>query len=181
MGTLGESLQRATLRTMSVKAWRHKLREVEKQWMDIESALDGLCLSFDKVRLYQDGLPVCGKEADIVSELAGKGSRNHALLLRLMKKGAVLMGTESPGQLKEEYQRVKEAAALPGHVKAGRPGRTPAGSLLENRNRYIADRINTTLLPGETGILFLGMLHTLEGLLDRDIEVIYPLTRPIIH
>jgi len=46
--------------------------------------------------------------------------------------------------------------------------------LLDRRNRFIAYRINTTLCTGETGILFLGMLHSLENLLNKDINVIYP-------
>jgi hypothetical protein len=53
--------------------------------------------------------------------------------------------------------------------------------LLKERDRHIAQRINTTLGAGETGILFLGMLHNLEGLLDQDIRVIYPISKPISH
>jgi hypothetical protein len=49
--------------------------------------------------------------------------------------------------------------------------------LLKKRDRYIAGRINTTLGKGETGILFLGMFHSLQGLLDRNIRVIYPVRR----
>jgi hypothetical protein len=44
--------------------------------------------------------------------------------------------------------------------------------LLKKRDRFIARRINSTLRPGETGILFLGMLHSLAALLDEDIRVI---------
>ncbi len=178
LGSFGESLQRATLRNLSVKAWRHKLREVENMWTQIEGVLDGLHLSYDKVRLYQDGLPVCGREAQLVTELAKKGSRNHSLLLRLMKDGAVIMGTESPEHLREEYKLLKQATAPPRAAQSAGSHKMSADSLIESRNRYIADRINNTLLSGETGILFLGMLHSLEGLLDPDIRVIYPLTRP---
>ena len=41
----------------------------------------------------------------------------------------------------------------------------------------MAQRINETLKSGETGILFLGMLHSLEGYLHPDVKVIYPLRR----
>ncbi|MFH1293180.1 MAG: hypothetical protein ABIJ44_03520, partial [Pseudomonadota bacterium] len=51
-------------------------------------------------------------------------------------------------------------------------------SLLKRRDQYIAARINGTLLVGETGILFLGMLHSLGNWLDKDIRVRYPITRP---
>ena len=42
----------------------------------------------------------------------------------------------------------------------------------------MAQRINDTLKDGETGILFLGMLHSLERYLNPDIKVIYPLQPP---
>jgi DNA-binding response OmpR family regulator len=43
-------------------------------------------------------LPVCGRDLEIVAELAKAGSRNHPLLLRLKGRGALLMGTESAGE-----------------------------------------------------------------------------------
>ena len=42
----------------------------------------------------------------------------------------------------------------------------------------MAQRINDTLKDGETGILFLGMLHSVERYLHPDVKVIYPLHRP---
>jgi hypothetical protein len=41
----------------------------------------------------------------------------------------------------------------------------------------MAQRINETLKNSETGILFLGMLHSLEQHLHADVLVIYPLRR----
>ncbi len=46
-----------------------------------------------------------------------------------------------------------------------------AQALLEKRDRYIPDRIDQTLKEGDTGVVFLGALHTLTGL-PPDIEVI---------
>ena len=51
--------------------------------------------------------------------------------------------------------------------------------LLKRRDQFIADRINDTLGPGETGILFLGMLHSLGHLLDEQIKVVYPISGPV--
>jgi hypothetical protein len=51
-------------------------------------------------------------------------------------------------------------------------------ALLQRRDQFIAQRINDTLKDGETGILFLGMLHSLERDLQPDVKVIYPLQRP---
>ncbi len=181
MGALSESIQRATLQRLSVKAWRRKLRAIDKRWTEIEEIVERLPLPRGKVRLYQDGLPVCGRELEIVEELANQGSRNHRLLLRLIEKGAVIMGTESPDLLLEEYERVKQALVLQNVRRGGGSEILQSGrgdSLLDRRNRFIADRINTTLCAGETGVLFLGMLHSLENLLDKDIKVIYPVAPP---
>jgi len=41
----------------------------------------------------------------------------------------------------------------------------------------MAQHINETLKNGETGILFLGMLHSLERYLHPDVKVVYPLHR----
>ena len=84
--------------------WRQRERAVEKLWNDIRPGIDALHLDYREVRIYQDGLPVCGKEEHIVRELAGAGSLNHQLVLELMGKGAVLVGTEDPQLLIREYQ-----------------------------------------------------------------------------
>jgi hypothetical protein len=133
------------------------------------------------VRVYQDGLPVCGHEREIVTELAAAGSRNHKLLLSLLARGAVLMGTESADLLVEEYQLASAALAAgrTPHAKARRD--RLHDTLLERRDRYIADRINGTLGAGETGILFMGMLHEVTRSLDPNILVVYPHRRPPVR
>ena len=78
------------------------------------------------MRVYQDGLAVCGHEQKIVSELAGAGNRNHALLLKLQAQGATLMGTESPELLVEEYQLATVAFASGVSRRSGDPPETIA-------------------------------------------------------
>jgi len=181
MGALSESLRRATVRKLGEKAWRRQVNSIERMWSQIEQVIGGLAISYEKVRLYQDGLPVCGREADIVRELAKAGSRNHQLLLRLMEKGATVMGTECSELLVEEYELVKQMLNAPNARTAEGTDselKSLSDSLLTRRDQYIADRINSTLGSGETGILFLGMLHSLGGMLDENIQIIYPIHRP---
>ncbi|MCJ7502091.1 MAG: hypothetical protein MUP80_03395 [Acidobacteriia bacterium] len=151
---------------------------VDKLWARIEQAIESLILPYERVRLYQDGLPVCGREVEIITELAKAGSRNHRLLLRLREKGATIMGTESSELLVEEYQLVKEVFAS-GKPKVATRGearqKALRDSLLKRRDQYIARRINDTLLAGETGLIFLGMLHSVRSWLDKDIRVVYPI------
>jgi len=132
------------------------------------------------VRLYQDGLPVCGREAEIVADLAQKGSRNHQLLLRLMAQGAILMGTESGELLLQEYQLARQAltSRTPRAAELAARRRSRGEALLEQRDRFIARRIHETLQKGEAGLLFVGMLHAVERFLPKDIKVVYPCRRP---
>lgn len=168
MGELSEMISRSTIRKLGQQVWQRQLYLVNRMWDDIEQFCEDLQLPFGRVRLYQDGLPVCGREADIVRELALRGSRNHCLLLRLMEKGGAIMGTESPEFLVEEYNLARQV--LSGEANAEK---IDEQELLDRRDRFIASRINSTLLRDEIGILFLGMLHSLAELLDEDIDVIY--------
>ena len=179
MGAMKESVARATLEKVGRVGLARKNAAIDQIWTEIEAAIGALALSFDRVRLYQDGLPVCGREAEIVTELAQAGSRNHQLLLRLMAQGAVLMGTEEGDLLVQEYQLAKQSLTTrpPRAAAVAATRRALSEALLQRRDQFIAQRINATLKSGETGILFLGMLHSLERHLHPDVLVIHPLHR----
>lgn len=181
MGSFSELVREATLKKHGEKSWHQKVRLINEIWGEIDRIVNDLDLKDKKVRLYQDGLPVCGRELEIVKEMAKTGSLNHQLLLRLLQRGATLMGTESVALLVEEYNLVKqtlvsvnieEAAILEASQKK------LLKTLLKKRDQYIAGQINNTLACGETGILFLGMLHSLDNLLNKDIRVQYPFVQP---
>jgi hypothetical protein len=145
MGRLGGSVEKMKISRYGREQANRSARFVDKAWEHIERAVEGLAIA-SGVRVYQDGLPVCGMERKIVSELAEGGSRNHKLLLRLEERGAVLMGTESPELLLAEYNRAVEELAGSGRSPTGaRESEGRAHSLLFERDRYIGARINTTL------------------------------------
>jgi len=195
LGAFRESVRRATLRKIGIEGLKRKVKAIDLICTAIENVIDEFSLSYEMVRLYQDGLPVCGKEKEIVHELAESGSRNHRLLIRLMERGATLMGTESLELLLREYELLKHSHDSEDIIKNDR-NRSPSRiatrssiavpeerseSLLKMRDQYIARRINSTLLKSETGILFLGMLHSVEEMLDGDIQVLYPIFKPLFH
>jgi hypothetical protein len=131
-----------------------------------------LRLDYRRVRIYQDGLPVCGKEENIVRELAGAGSLNHQLLLELAGQGAVLMGTEDPQLLLREYQLQRRRLGVPAAgAEAPAPSPGEAAELLNLRDGFIARRIEATLQDGETGLLFLGAAHRLGAFGPAGIDV----------
>ena len=181
MGALSGAIRRLTIEKLGEQEWERNVRAIDQLWTGIRETIEQWDLPYSRVRLYQDGLPNCGREVQIVTDLANAGSPNHQLLLYLMQKGAVLMGTESPDLLLEEYlliQQVLDARDLGEAEQVEARQEALSHSLLERRDRYVAQRINETLCQAETGVLFLGMLHSLEGLLARDIHVSYPLFRP---
>lgn len=178
MGELIHKVSAASLQEFGGSGYARKMELIDQAWSQIESIVTRLNIPAHTIRLYQDGLPVCGKEHEIVQDLARSDSRNHRLLLSLVEKGAVLMGTESPELLVEEYELFKHLLSSERSSDTSMnttDAKALSESLLKQRDRFIADRINRTLKPGETGILFLGMLHGIENYLDQDIRVINPI------
>jgi hypothetical protein len=173
MGSLGTSIRGRKLSTLGRQGLKRNAALVEEMWARTESQIAALPLPVGTVRIYQDGLPLCGREREIVSDLARAGSRNHRLLLQLQARGATLMGTESPELLVEEYQLATAAFASGAQPRTAAPQQHLRDALLEKRDRFIAQRINTTLASGECGILFLGMLHDAARFLDSDIHIVY--------
>jgi hypothetical protein len=82
------------------------------------------------------------------------------------------MGTEDAQLLVEEYLRLRDG--LDADSETG-DRVTPGEDLLHRRDLYIAKRIRETLREGETGILFIGLLHKVDEKLCQDMEISYPL------
>ncbi len=175
LGRLGARVEEAFVRRMGRSRWEAHQNSIEALWEKIQRRIEEMRLDLHRVRLYQDGLPVCGQEEAIVRELSTQGSRNHQILAELIDRGATLVGTESPQLLIQEYELNRR---ILGEVPGGSLPRSraeairdEAARLLESRDRFIAGRIAETLLPGETGLVFLGMLHSLQGRLPDDITM----------
>jgi len=174
LGSMSEAVQKAYLHKHGQAAWDRHVEAVAGLWRSTREAIERLGLDYGQVRLYQDGLPYCGHEAAIVRDLAQAGSANHQLLLELMAKGGRVVGTESPELLIEEYELMRQMLSFPGpgdEHDARQQHRALGKALLGKRDRYIAERIGQTLHAGETGLLFLGLLHSLEPYLPADIQM----------
>jgi hypothetical protein len=175
MGALAGGLEAAYVDRFGRQRWQELLALVDQFWRSVRSGLDGLHLDYSRVNLYQDGLPVCGQEMGIAREAAARGSENHQLLLDLTARGATLMGTEDPALLLEEYRDLRAALAT---GAAGDEPRSRQADQVERRQQrllkrdaYIGRRIGESLRPGRIAVLFLGMAHSVEPHLPRDIVV----------
>ena len=174
LGSVGEPLRQLYVRRTSHEDWDRHIQTVDDAWERIRQAIERMDLDYGAVRVYQDGLPQCDHELDIVKDLAASGSQNHRILLDLAAKGATIVGTESPALLLEEYELVQQALArLATDDADGLTGQHQELSKLglEKRDRFIAGRVNETLKAGEVGLIFLGLLHALERFLPPDIEM----------
>lgn len=177
MGEMSEAVRKVTLQKLGEQIWNQKVQLVDQFWDDVEHIIDSMSLVYKKVRLYQDGLPVCGREIDIVKELAAKGSHNHRILLDLIKKGCTLMGTESAVLLIEEYtllKKILEAGDMQEAMKIEARQKAASDDLLARRDRFISATIVNTLAASEIGLLFIGGLHHVRELLPPDIRIINP-------
>ena len=170
MGSLLEQTKQAYISRFGHDKWVEHLKSIDDVWSGIQQMINSLELPYASVRLYQDGLPVCAREEDIVKDVAAQGSKNHRLLLELMAQGAQLMGTEDAQLLLQEYQ-FHQAGARHADPEHQHQREEQSRKLLWKRDRFIANRVNATLRAGEIGLLFLGLAHSVEALLDADILV----------
>ncbi len=173
LGSAAEWLEEKFKTSYGSGSWEEHLRAVDQLWDLVRQKLLALPLEYSRVKLYQDGLPECGRELEIVRDLAESGSQNYRLLYELYQKGGQIMGTEKGELLVEEYNCLRHRLA---HSPAEASGQssTPDSfydELVARRDAHIAKRINSTLGSGETGILFIGAAHRILDLLDSDIVV----------
>jgi hypothetical protein len=94
------------------------------------------------------------------------------------------MGTESPELLLEEYRLSRELAELGEPTQVTllvQKQRKIRNKLLYERDRYIGNLISSTLNGGETGILFMGIMHSPQRFIPDDIEIEYPFFSPILE
>jgi len=171
------------------QGWEQHQAQVTDYWRRVREELFGrleanpgeLEACCERVRIYQDGLPVGGEQARrIVDEVAARGSENYRIVQVLLKRGAQLEQTERAHLLQEEYALIKEvlAAQTPAEMaRRQRCSRARAAALLEERDEHIARTIERTLRDGEIGILFIGALHQIVPKLPADIAVTF-LPRP---
>ena len=147
-------------------------------WQAVSKYVQKLLVDFSELRVYQDGLP------DISTEMVTKivdetQTANYDLLRWLRDKGANITGTESPSLLLEEYRALHAIFNSKNEIQKHEARLKYAKAnpyLLEERDRYIAKKIEATLPKGGMGILFIGLAHEVKRLLEQEIEVSEPET-----
>ncbi len=180
MGTVAEPHKKEFTDQFGVCVWNEHIKAVDEMWEGIRKRLSKLDVDRSKVRVYQDGLPLCGREMHIVRDVAAQGSQNHRLVLSLVERGASLEGTEDVQFLLEEYRYIQAIAGEREPTEKRRKAKSLSMKrklLLRRRDRFIAQRIDETLKEGETGILFAGIAHQVDRYLPKDMNVSYLIFR----
>ncbi len=176
MGSLGEELIQETISKIGREKWEENKRLIEKFWEELEKEIFQLNLDLEHTIIYQDGLP-CGGEIGmkIVHNTAELGSKNYQIIEKMVAKGAKITATENPELLIEERNLLLEIlkdSSTKEKEEAKMKYIAKKEFLLEQRDAYIASRINKTLDNEQTGILFIGAEHNVISKLDDDIEVL---------
>ncbi len=157
-------------------------KSVKEMWDGIYEKIQNTHVSYPTMRIYQDAMPVCGREKEIAETLAQKASRNHRLIMDLLKNGASLEGTEDPNLLIEEYDNLsrligKAGASVQSYRDALNQYREKGAKLMKQRDAFISERIKSTLKEGETPLVFMGVRHELEKLLQGAFVINYIIYR----
>lgn len=160
------------------------LSAIDEMWEGIAAKMEGLELPWNRARVYQDGVPVCGNELALVTRLAESGSRCSSFVLGLTRKGATIEGTESMDLLIEEYDLLNKLLmkrSVSEQQAANAEYQARSRELLTLRDRFIFERIAATLQEGELPIVIMGIMHRLDKLLENEYPVSYVIHRIPFH
>ncbi len=173
LGSIAKDVTKRGIADLGEDFWNRHIKTVEGFWDAISRYFDPLDVS--EMKIYQDGLVAEGEVGQkIVEEGVKSNSRNYELVLKLLKKGAILVKTEDFKLVKEERDRllaITGAKSITQKLIAFIRYKLVKNSLLKKRDEFIAERIDKTLNQGERGILFIGAYHNIKNRLPKDIQV----------
>ena len=176
MGSLGEELIHVAISKIGREKWEENQRLIEQFWDELEKEIFQLNLDLEQTRIYQDGLPCEGEMGmKIVRSTAGLGSKNYQIIEKMVAKGARIVATENPELLIEERNLaldILKDSSTAEKEEATKKYIARKDILLEQRDAYIASKINNTLENEKTGVLFIGAEHNVIPKLAEDIEVL---------
>ncbi len=173
LGSLAQDVGRMSSQIYGEERWEKHKQSVSNFWDSISDYFDSLDAS--PLKIYQDGLMANGMLGlKIIEEGAQRGSKNHQIVLKLIKRGGEIRKTEEVSLLKEEYEHIIKLSRSESLLERGLAYlqyKMRKSRLNEERDKFIAKTINGTLQEGETGVLFIGAYHEVLPLLSKDILV----------
>jgi len=173
MGSLASALDETAKAEFGQEVWQKHKGAVSSFWDSIGQFFDAM--NVKSFKIYQDGMVANGADGlRIIREGISQGSKNYGIIGKLLQRGAVLVKTEDPVLVKQEYTYIAKIA----HSKSPKEKevwtlryKVAQSRLLRQRDDFIAKRIEVTLGEGDTGILFIGAYHDILSRLPEDIHV----------
>src|SRR5579859_1630178 len=109
LGGLAEDIAHRTQAILGMGNWQRHTEVVRLYWQAIANYWEGKTAT--GLKIFQDGMPADGTVGErIVKDVANQGSINYKIIEQLIEKGAVLVKTENPELLREEYDLHRELA-----------------------------------------------------------------------
>lgn len=179
MGSIAKQVDKRGIAGFGEEFWKWHRETISGFWDAVSHYFDYIDMDTrnrKKMKIYQDGMIAEREVAQrIVEEGIKSGSKNYELVLRLLKRGAVLVKTEDFKMVKEELDRllaITKAKSTSKKLIAFIKYRLIKNRLLNKRDEFISKRIDKTLKQDEIGILFLGAYHNIKKRLPKDIQII---------
>jgi len=155
--------------------WKTHVDTVNKYWEVISLYCDTIDFGGKPVKIYQDGMVADGGIAlKIMEDSVKAGSKNYEIISRLVNRGAIIVKTEDLSMVKKELDMLKSipsSGTLIMKVIRIIRFKISRHKLLVQRDKFIAESIDATLDPNETGIIFIGAYHHVLDKLRKDIVV----------
>jgi hypothetical protein len=173
MGSLASALDETAKAELGQEVWQKHKGAVSSFWDSIGQFFDSM--NVKGFRIYQDGMVANGTDGlRIIRESISQGSKNYEIIEKLLQRGAVLVKTEDPILVKQEYAYIAKIAHSKSHKEKevwALRYKVAQDRLLKQRDDSIAKRIEVTLGEGDTGILFIGAYHNVLSRMPDDIQV----------
>jgi hypothetical protein len=176
MGSIADGINKKGTSELGREAWQAHIKTVEQYWDLIADYCERPELDKGALKIYQDSMVTDGEIASkIIEDNLKMGSRNYRIISKLISKGAEIVKTEDFSLVKKEldiYKSISESDRLLKKLFKLLIIKYKRKTLMKKRDAFITASIDETLLPGETGLLFLGAYHNILNKLPADIEVI---------
>ncbi len=173
LGSLAKDVNARGIADLGEEFWQNHIKTVEGFWDVLFDYFESL--NVKGVKIYQDGMIADGEIGQkIVEEGVRLGSKNYELISSLLKRGAILVKTEKFEFVKEERDRLLSITQTKSRFQkllAFLKYKFVKDRLLNQRDKFIVQRIKETLNTDETGMLFIGAYHNIKPKLPKEIQI----------
>lgn len=173
LGSLAKDVAKRGIADLGKELWEKHRKTVDGFWDVIFHYFNSIDVS--GMKIYQDGMVAEGEIGEqIVEEGLKSGSKNYELVSNLLKRGAVIVKTEDFRLVKKERDRllaITQAKSITKKLIAFMKYKLLNNMLLNDRDKFIAGRIDETLNHGEKAILFVGAFHNIKKRLPKNIQI----------